>query len=360
MRIVNIIPSYHPYPKGGSAYSQYRLNSNLSDSNYVQVFSYNNKKKYQLSKNHEVNFGNLISFIFSKKIYNSIREADVVLVSSFFFSLNILVFFLCKVFRKPIIISPRGEFFESAIQRKKKIKLLFRKLLISMASDNLSFHATSIPEKKIIESNLIKENFNVYIIPNSIKPSIPLNLKKKNQILFIGRINPIKNIECIIKVIPYCNCNLVILGRAIDTYEISYKKTLVSLIEKLEISEKVSFLGHIEGNEKNKIISESKALILPSKSENFGNVVIESLVEGTPVIASKGTPWEELDENRCGFHIDTNNINLLKLKIEKIINNDEIHEKFYENSIAYAKNFYHDKIREKWEVILNKKINLKK
>ena len=98
-------------------------------------------------------------------------------------------------------------------------------------------------------------------------------------------------------------------------------------------------------------------MILPSKSENFGNVVIESLIEGTPVIASKGTPWEELDENRCGFHIDTSNSSLLISKIKEIINSDEICNKYYFNSIKYSKKFHHDKIIVKWEELLRNRIS---
>ena len=51
----------------------------------------------------------------------------------------------------------------------------------------------------------------------------------------------------------------------------------------------------MDGEEKNKVIASNMALVLPSKSENFGNVVLEALAQGTPVIASKNTPWQILD-----------------------------------------------------------------
>ena len=45
-------------------------------------------------------------------------------------------------------------------------------------------------------------------------------------------------------------------------------------------------------------------MVVPSDFENFGNIVTEALVRGIPVIASKGMPWQELDEFHCGWWID--------------------------------------------------------
>lgn len=38
--------------------------------------------------------------------------------------------------------------------------------------------------------------------------------------------------------------------------------------------------------------------------ENFSHVVVEALAYGVPVIATKGTPWGELESERCGRWID--------------------------------------------------------
>jgi glycosyltransferase involved in cell wall biosynthesis len=41
--------------------------------------------------------------------------------------------------------------------------------------------------------------------------------------------------------------------------------------------------------------------LLPSHSENFGIVVAEALASGVPVITTRGTPWRDLIEHRCGW-----------------------------------------------------------
>lgn len=51
-------------------------------------------------------------------------------------------------------------------------------------------------------------------------------------------------------------------------------------------------------------IIKQKFFILPTYSENFGNVILESLMTETPVITAKGTPWLNLNELNCGWCID--------------------------------------------------------
>ena len=350
MNIVNIIPSYHPFPKGGSAYSQYQLNTSLIADNRIIVFTYHNKKETKyLNKNHIVHFGSFRTFLFSFEMFKAIKNSDIIHLSSLFFSLNFLVFIACKILRKPIIISPRGELFEAALKRRKKIKYLFLFLLLKIKSNQIFFHSTSDSERKTIELNINKYKFYNKVIPNSIELTTPLKINKKSQILFLGRINPIKSIESIINVMPNLDCKLIILGEALLDYEVNYKKELMKLIAQLGISEKVVFMGHLEGYKKNAILSESKVLILPSKSENFGNVVLESLIQGTPVIASLNTPWHELDERGCGFQIDTYNNLLLCSKIDYFINMDKkMLNEYSKKAYIYAEQFSNKEISPKW------------
>src|SRR5262249_10922099 len=44
--------------------------------------------------------------------------------------------------------------------------------------------------------------------------------------------------------------------------------------------------------------------VVPSFTENFCNVIAESLARGVPVIASKGTPWQRVNEIGCGLWVD--------------------------------------------------------
>ena len=62
---------------------------------------------------------------------------------------------------------------------------------------------------------------------------------------------------------------------------------------------------------------------MPSDFENFGNIVTESLVKGIPVIASKGTPWEDLITFKCGWWVD-NDIETLTEVVREALNVPEV------------------------------------
>ena len=63
-------------------------------------------------------------------------------------------------------------------------------------------------------------------------------------------------------------------------------------------------------------------MILPSHSENFGNVVVEALAQKTPVIASKGTPWEILEQHNAGFWVENSPLGLATA-IDRLLDLDE-------------------------------------
>ena len=64
-----------------------------------------------------------------------------------------------------------------------------------------------------------------------------------------------------------------------------FAKKLEKEVNRIGLSKKI-FIGHVSGKDKQNLLAESKWLILPSFSENFGIVVIEALAQSTPVIAS--------------------------------------------------------------------------
>jgi len=128
------------------------------------------------------------------------------------------------------------------------------------------------------------------------------------------------------------------------------------VIEK-KLQKRILFVGHVEGDSKMKLLKYAKCLILPSHSENFGNVVIEALEYGTPVIASKGTPWEILNEKNAGIWSKNDGLSLSKAMTTIINMNENSYEEICRNANKLVKDHFDvDSNIENW-IDLYKSLN---
>ena len=110
-------------------------------------------------------------------------------------------------------------------------------------------------------------------------------IKKKNQIVFIGRMNVTKGAFDLVEIFHSVHqrnkkLNLSMIG---GTSESDLNK-LNALIALYRLERKVRYMGFVSEEVKNRILSESKALVLPSKEEGFGIVVMEALSFDTSVV----------------------------------------------------------------------------
>jgi len=336
MNILYPLLCYYPSESGGQANTLYWLNKSLSKTkikSHIIATKYglpkHNINTKQLYGKYDINVkfisGSFFSFFYQEQILK-IKKSDIIHFSSLFFKPTLFYILLGLLWNKKIIISPRGELYSSALSRKRLIKTIYIYIL-KLFSKKIKFHSTNEIEKNLILEYFPK-NKGVTVIPNFIEMPKIRNLKKKKQILFLGRINPIKNIHLLIEAYSQLPENLKssfklkIVGEAKLDYEKKYKSKLENLIKKNNMSDYIEFLGPKYQDEKEKIISESYCLVLPSKSENFGNVILEALSQKTPVIVSKYTPWKNIDNYRAGYCIDTN-IDDIKNKLETIMNIDK-------------------------------------
>lgn len=215
----------------------------------------------------------------------------------------------CKIARekhKPYIISPHGMLYPSALKikvwkKKPMLWLWFNKDIHHAAC----LHTTCYEEMQHCRTFGYKGPIavipNPVVIPNEIvaKKCIP----SEKRIGFIGRLHPIKKVEALIYGMAYAieqgapSFQLDIMGTGSKDYEIFLRKE----VNRLGLDSKVNFVGFVSGKEKYERLSNLWALFVPSVQENFGMIVPEALICGTPVYASKGTPWEELNSHGCGW-----------------------------------------------------------
>lgn len=282
--------------------------------------------------------GNSTNLKTIKVALNNIKKSNIIHLNSLFNTLSIIVFFYTKIFfrHKKIIWSVRGELNSNALifSKWKKKPLLF---IYTKLCSNVVFHATS--EQETIDTKKYFKNSKIIQIPNLIKPSERYSGKQdEKKFLYIGRIHPIKALHKIImgfalsKHFLDSNFKFCIVGDYEERHK-SYFESLKVLINENNLQDKIEFKGHLSGKEKELIYADSYFTLLLSETENFGNVVVESLNQGTPVIASLGTPWEILKTKECGYHI-SNEPDKIASVIDEVLNiNEERYLRMRANSI---------------------------
>lgn len=136
----------------------------------------------------------------------------------------------------------------------------------------------------------------VKVIPNGTS-NLLLNKKinKKNSyILYIGRIEvDQKGIDLLLDayklISDKINKELVIAGSGIKGEE----DYLRGKIKKLQLQDKVKFIGRVEGRKKEELFKNSLFLVMPSRYETFPLVVLEAFAYGLPLLSFniEGFQW---------------------------------------------------------------------
>lgn len=214
-----------------------------------------------------------------------------------------------------------------------------------------------------LKNDLIKEfNINtIKAIPNIIDTSeyaIENNAKDLTKFSIFARLSPEKNISDAIKAFELVskqnsNAKLEIFGRSVTPSEIAEEERLNELVDELNLKDKVIFKGHVDNV--NEEMQKSLATLFVSKFEGLGMVVLESMLNQTPVISYDlhYGPADFIENDENGFLVEENDIEKLADKMLYLLDNTE-------KAIEMGKNAREKILREmdrekiflKWEEVL--------
>lgn len=188
-----------------------------------------------------------------------------------------------------------------------------------------------------------------------------LNLKKTENpsFLYLGRLQPYKNIEVAIKafaevVAKYPESTLTIAG--FGESMISLKK----LAAELAVDKSVIFTGRVSEERKYQLLSESWVMLQPSMIEGWGITVIEANASGTPVVASNVNGLRDsVVDGTTGMLVRPKDVKMFSKVMIDLIENKEFRDYLSAQAIKWSLNFSWVNSANKFLKIMTDDISIK-
>jgi len=195
----------------------------------------------------------------------------------------------------PYVVAPRGMLEKALIRKKNR---LMKSVLMAAVGRRLlegaaAIHVTSAREA----AEAMAFGFAlaaVHEVPNGVdvdEPGEPgavshavgVILGGAPFVLFIGRISWKKGLDRLITAMTHApGVRLVVAGPD----EERYRQTLAAQVGVAGLGSRVEWAGPVHGADKAALLAHAQVLVLPSYSENFGNVVLEAMAAGCPVVVT--------------------------------------------------------------------------
>lgn len=138
----------------------------------------------------------------------------------------------------------------------------------------------------------------------------------KGYLLWVGNFRPEKGADRAIAIAKRTNLPLIMAGKLDKSWQMEYFTSFI----KPHLSNKIRFIGEVNEEERNKLMSHAMAFLHPiSWREPFGLTLIESMACGTPVIAfNQGSSPEIIKHGQTGYVV--NSISEAVLAVKRIGN----------------------------------------
>lgn len=175
-----------------------------------------------------------------------------------------------------------------------------------------------------ISTNAIDENI---FFPNP-------QLKDSNDLLFVGRLIPIKGVQYILKALSLLKDKHNLTPKLSIVGDGPYKEELLKLTHELNLEEQITFHGLVSQEDLIKLYQSAKLAVLPSyDKEGIMSTLLEAASCKVPSITTRGTSMEEFaKDNINALLVEPENEYDLSEKIYTMLTNKEYRENIAQNA----------------------------
>ena len=206
---------------------------------------------------------------------------------------------LCRLKKIPYILRPLGTLDPLDLRKKQALKKIYGNLLERPNLQGaVAIHFTTQQEANVSERYGTNSPavFPLGVTLPSLPDLEPFPLDKievpNNKIptlLFLSRIDPKKGLELLISALENLkkvgiNFHFILAGS--NPQDPDYEQQVLATVQASTIATDTAIAGFVAGKIKWDLLKKADLLVLPSYYENFGIVVAEAMIVGTPVLIS--------------------------------------------------------------------------
>jgi len=374
MKILLLVNDYYPYKKGEEAKNKIYLASSapelarhLSSCYKVIVVSRKFKGTKNISHTNKIivyrlpflnlPFFRLVTWSFLVFIFITLLKTKYKLIICWDWSTAIPVIF-SKIFtHKPFIVSTRGQSQANSHKNSILFPLYWIAEYLTLSLSNMIVHSSRWVKKSF--NDIMKLKVKQIVLHHGIdlkkfNPNVNSDLRRKFMINenatilgFFGRLVKGKGLFILLLafkdlVKKHKNIRLLIVGDGPE------KKKIELFLRKNKIENYVFLIGFIKREYIPQYMSICDIIVLPSKSEGFSSVVIESIAMGKVFIGTRVGGAPEVIKNWENGVLINYSVKDLKKAVTILINNKYLMKKIKIRAVETSYEYDWHKIIKKW------------
>lgn len=162
----------------------------------------------------------------------------------------------------------------------------------------------------------------------------------KNYIIYIGTIQPRKNLTRLIEAVSRIdNLNLIIVGKTTGEGKQGWMyEDILKAPKVFGVEDRVRFLGFVPTGELTDLLSKALAYVQPSLWEGFGIPVVEAMATGVPVIVSNVSSLPEV-VGEAGILVDPYSIDQIEQAIRLMVTDKKLRQKYSKAGLLQSQKF---------------------
>lgn len=288
------------------------------------------------------------SWSFARWIGKQVRQYDLVHIHALFSFTSVIAARAAYRAGVPYVVRPLGTLSPYGLRERRALlkRWSLRWVESSLLRRASAVHVTS--EQERIDVEALGFDARCVVIPLGFVPVLPTTgsqlmatqfpqLTGKRLVLFLSRLDPKKNAEALIDAFgliaaDFPDSELALAGAG----EPAYAAQLREFAARSPVSQRIHWVGHIQGETKSSLLAGASLFVLPSFSENFGIAAVEALSAGLPCVLADGVALAKAVESARAGLVTGTDAQSIAVAIRKILSDDSLRNVMSANARTLA------------------------